>query len=184
MHDDKPDATMTLRAAVARRITLLRQDRGLTLSALAHEAGIGKGTLSELEAGSRNPTLETLYALAGPLGVPLTGILGDETGRSVSDAVVDARLLTVRRHDDGGTTEVFWLTLAAEGMRMSPPHRPGTSEHLLVARGSARVGPLGDERDLQAGESHAWRADTAHSYASLGGVSEGVLTIETPGGGS
>ena len=48
--------------AVGARIRALRTERGLSLSALAAAAGIGKGSLSELETGRRNPTLDTLYA--------------------------------------------------------------------------------------------------------------------------
>jgi transcriptional regulator with XRE-family HTH domain len=180
MPEDKPDRNVSLRSAVAHRVKVLRRQKGLSLSVLAARAGIGKGTLSELEAGTRNPTLETLYALAGPLGVPLTGLVGDEVGRSVSDDAVDARLLEVRTHDDGGTTEVFWLTIAAPGTRVSPPHGPGTVEHLRVVRGSARVGPRGAEREVRAGDSHSWAGDTGHGYVSADGA-EGVLVIETPG---
>ncbi|WP_104168699.1 helix-turn-helix transcriptional regulator [Arthrobacter sp. SX1312] len=180
MPEDKPDRDESLHSAVARRITRLRRDRGLSLSALALQAGIGKGTLSELEAGTRNPTLGTLYALAGPLGVPLTGLVGDGTGRGVSDDVVEARLLSVRTHDDGGTTEVFWLTIASAGTRVSPAHGPGTVEHFRVVRGSARVGVLGAEQDATAGDALSWHGDTVHSYASTDGGAEGVLTIETP----
>lgn len=183
MPEDKPTRDVSPRAAVARRITELRRAQGFTLSGLASRAGIGKGTLSELEAGTRNPTLETLYALAGPLGVPLTGLVGDGTGHSVPDGVVDARLLTVRTHDDGGTTEVFWLTIAARGTRVSPPHRHGTVEHLRVVRGTARVGPSGAEVLVRAGESSSWPADTGHTYAARDGSAQGVLTIETPPGG-
>jgi XRE family transcriptional regulator, regulator of sulfur utilization len=46
--------------AVGARIRALRTERGLSLSALAAAAGIGKGSLSELETGHRNPTLDTL----------------------------------------------------------------------------------------------------------------------------
>lgn len=180
MPEDKSERTVTLRATVARQITDLRQRRGLSLSALAARAGIGKGTLSELEAGTRNPTLETLYALAGPLGVPLTGLVGDRVGRSVSDDVVDARLLAVEVHDDGGTTEVFWLTIGAAGVRVSPAHGPGTVEHLRVVRGDARAGADGDERDITAGAAYSWPGDRPHTYASPSGGAEGVLTIETP----
>ncbi|WP_258058872.1 helix-turn-helix transcriptional regulator [Arthrobacter sp. B1805] len=183
MPEDKPDRNASLRLTVARRITALRRARELSLSALAVQAGIGKGTLSELEAGARNPTLETLYALAGPLGVPLSRLLGEETGHSVSDGVVDARLLTVQRHDDGGTTEVFWLTIAEQGTRVSPAHQPGTVEHLRVVRGLARVGPLHAERLVPAGEAHSWSGGTAHSYRSTSGITEGILTIETPPSG-
>lgn len=180
MPEDKPRSTTALRSAVARRITALRRQQGLSLSVLAARAGVGKGTLSELEAGTRNATLETLYALAGPLGVPLTGLVGDEAGGSISDEVVDVRLLTVTRHDDGGVTEVFWLTIAARGTRTSPPHGAGVREHLRVVRGTALVGPTGDERAVGAGESWSWGGGTAHSYSAVGGVAEAVLTIETP----
>lgn len=91
-------------SAVGRRIRELREGQGVSLSALAARAGIGKGTLSELETGQRNPTLETLYALAAPLRVPLAVLLGEELGAEASDEAVTARLLGVRHHDDGGIT--------------------------------------------------------------------------------
>src|SRR5687768_18523538 len=60
---------------VGRRLRDLREARGVTLSALARAAGIGKATLSGLENGTRNPTLETLYAVATALDVPLATLL-------------------------------------------------------------------------------------------------------------
>lgn len=37
---------------------------GISVSELAKRAGIAKSTLSQLESGSGNPSLETLWALA------------------------------------------------------------------------------------------------------------------------
>lgn len=68
---------MELNEQVGRRLRQLREERDLTLSALARRSGTGKATLSELEAGRRNPTLETLYALTTALGVPLSAALTD-----------------------------------------------------------------------------------------------------------
>ncbi|WP_344749798.1 helix-turn-helix transcriptional regulator [Streptosporangium vulgare] len=48
----------------------LREERGISLSALARAAGVGKATLSGLENGTRNPTLDTLWAITTELGVP------------------------------------------------------------------------------------------------------------------
>ena len=73
------------------RIRALRTERGLSLSALAAAAGIGKGSLSELESGRRNPTLDTLYAVAGPLGVPLAVLLDFDAGAVVADEGFEAR---------------------------------------------------------------------------------------------
>lgn len=166
--------------AVGQRIRTLRSDQGISLTGLAARAGIGKGTLSELETGQRNPTLETLYALAAPLHVPLAVLLGEELGAEASDEAVSARLMGVRHHDDGGITEVYWLAIAPEGSRLSPPHGPGVTEHLLVVRGSATVGRAAEELTITAGQSHSWRSDADHSYAAAGEGAVAVLTITSP----
>src|SRR5262245_35253956 len=54
---------------VGRRLRGLREARGLTLSELARTAHVGKATLSGLENGTRDPRLETLYAIAAALDV-------------------------------------------------------------------------------------------------------------------
>lgn len=166
-------------AAVGQRIRGLRTDRGMSLSGLASVAGIGKGTLSELEAGTRNPTLETLYALAGPLRVPLAFLLGEVEGAVTSDDALAARLLTVCHHDDGGTTEVYWLTMAAGGTRVSPSHGIGVTEHLLVVRGVVEAGPADAPVRIEAGSSHEWTSDLEHTYTAPEGALEAVLTIRT-----
>ncbi len=53
-----------LATLVGERVRQARVDRGLSLGSVAATAGIGKGSLSEIEHGQRNPTLSTLYALA------------------------------------------------------------------------------------------------------------------------
>ena len=52
-----------------------RERRGLSLSETAKRAGIGKSTLSQLEGGSGNPSVETLWALATALDVQLSQLL-------------------------------------------------------------------------------------------------------------
>lgn len=54
---------------IAGNIRGFREKRGLTLTGLAELTGIGKSTLSNLERGSGNPTIETLWRLAQVLGV-------------------------------------------------------------------------------------------------------------------
>ena len=62
-------------AMVGPRVAALRIERGWSLSELARRASLGKATLSGLEAGTRNPTLDTLHAVAAALERPLTAIL-------------------------------------------------------------------------------------------------------------
>nr|WP_183343185.1 helix-turn-helix transcriptional regulator [Conexibacter arvalis] len=44
---------------------------GLSQRQLADLSGIGQGDISRIERGQGNPTVETLQALGGPLGVTL-----------------------------------------------------------------------------------------------------------------
>ena len=93
---------------VGERLRAARRERGLSLGALAEAAHVGKGSLSEIENGVRNPTLGTLYALAGALGVPLATLIADRPGVRVASPGIEARLLDVS-HDagpDGGPAEV------------------------------------------------------------------------------
>lgn len=47
----------------------LRQETGLTLTELAKKAGLSPSFLSEIEGGKKSPSLATLDAIAGVLGV-------------------------------------------------------------------------------------------------------------------
>ncbi|HEU5484974.1 MAG TPA: XRE family transcriptional regulator [Microlunatus sp.] len=172
---------MDVSKVVGERLRAARHERKLSLGALAHRAGIGKGSLSEIENGGRNPTLSTLYALAGALELPLSVLLAGQSGTRVSSPGVEAILLDV--HESAGAViEVYRLRLGAGADHRSVPHGPGVVEHLLLTRGQARVGRLGEEVELSAGEAAEWVSDVEHGYAALGGEPvDSVLVIRSPG---
>lgn len=172
-------STDNRRHGVGSRVAELRAERGMSLSALARAAGIGKGSLSELESGQRNPTLDTLYAIAGQLRVPLTALLGEESGTEGSGPFLSARLLHVEHHSDGATTEVFWLRVLPGGTRHSPAHGAGVIEQVQVVRGHLTAGRLGEERTATEGETVRWISDVEHTYRSDNGALA-VLTITSP----
>jgi len=64
--------------SVGGRIRRYRQDRQLSLSHLAEQAGVSKGYISALENDpqARRPSAETLYAIAKALGVTMSDLLG------------------------------------------------------------------------------------------------------------
>jgi transcriptional regulator with XRE-family HTH domain len=167
-------------SSVGARIRALREARDLSLSALAAQAGIGKGSLSELETGQRNPTLDTLYAVAAPLGVPLSALLDDHDGAVVeTDGVVATRVRVLREPER--TTEVYLLRLAPGAERRSPAHTRGVEEQLIVLTGSAVVEY--DDQVLAAGPGEHVRfpADRPHVYrAGPDTATEAVNVIVTP----
>src|SRR3954451_15184112 len=62
-------------ALLAGNLRRLRVAARISLSELARTTGVGKATLSAIENGRGNPTVETLAALAGALAVPLVDLL-------------------------------------------------------------------------------------------------------------
>jgi transcriptional regulator with XRE-family HTH domain len=60
------------------RIRTRREERGLSLSALAEQSGVSKGYCSQLEnGGATNPSVDTLSRIADALGVALPDLLGE-----------------------------------------------------------------------------------------------------------
>jgi transcriptional regulator with XRE-family HTH domain len=176
-------------AEVGRRIRRLRLERGLSLSELAARAGVGKATLSGLEAGTRNPTIETLYAITGQLNVPMAAVLtdieapgGSRPVEVVHGAAVSATLLETFV-DGEMTTELYRLRIRPGRVQTSPAHPPGVTEHLTVFTGLARVGPAASPLLVPAGSHARWVSDTPHIYATE--TEEEVhasLLIRHPGG--
>lgn len=166
-----------LASLIGERLRTARAVRGLSLAALARQASIGKGSLSEIENGTRNPNLSTLYALGGALGVPLSWMLAEHAGAEIQSPGITARLLDSTT-SDGLTIEVYSLRLDPDSPHMSEAHGPNVIEHFVLTRGRARVGRLGDEVTLTAGDATTWTADVDHSYQAIGDdVAEGVLVM-------
>jgi transcriptional regulator with XRE-family HTH domain len=66
---------MTLAQQLGKRLLYLRQQKGWSQLTLAIESGVNRNYLSDLERGSRNPTLVILSRLADALEVDLSTLL-------------------------------------------------------------------------------------------------------------
>ena len=63
---------MTINKQLGYRIRYLRQNKGLSIEALALEADINRNYLGDLERGMRNPTFVVLNKIAKALEVDLS----------------------------------------------------------------------------------------------------------------
>ncbi|PPJ20756.1 transcriptional regulator [Nocardia nova] len=171
---------MDLAASVGTRVRQLREARGISLSELARRSTVGKGTLSELEGGQRNPTLETLYALTTALEVPLsTAFQSIGAGARISGDAVDA-ILTERFEAPLSVTETYRIRIRAEKRQESPAHTPGTTEHIVIFAGTARVGTLASPVSIGPGAHGSWPADVPHAYQALDEDVEALLLVRYP----
>lgn len=162
---------MDVNAAVGARLRALRTASGWSLSELARRTGLGKGTLSELESGQRNPTLATLFSITTTLGLPLSALVPDEVGPVSGDAV-DAWL--VERLPG---VDVFRLRVRPGAAQVSAPHAPGVTEQVLVVSGRLLVaggivlGPC---------ESTTYDGGVPHRWEALDEAASAVLVMRYP----
>ena len=178
-------------AAVGRRLRARRDEAGLSLAELARRSGVARATLTALEAGDGNPTLETLYALANALGLPLSDLIGDPgpapvqvvragEGPVLRGEVVEGRLIE-RFELPSHVGEVFALTLHPGAEQISGAHPRGVRERLLVTKGRARVGPADAPVELAAGDFAVYAADQPHVFAAVGrAAAEATLLTISP----
>lgn len=153
---------------IGKKIRKLREERAISLSELARRAKVGKATLSGLETGTRNPTLETLWAITAQLGVPFAAILDAPAQRTtVHGEAVEAVLLQVFE-DDSATYELYRLHIPAGLQQISPGHPEGTTEHITVFSGVLSAGPVGAHTRAGPGEYLSWVSDLRHGYAAVG----------------
>ncbi|GAA5127171.1 XRE family transcriptional regulator [Pseudonocardia adelaidensis] len=153
-------------ADVGHRVRHLRERRGMSLSELARRAAVGKATLSGLEAGTRNPTLDTLQAVAAALDLPLTALVSSAPA-TLRGAAVQIELLRV--FDDGPVTyELYRMRVPAGLAQRSAAHQAGVTEHVTVFAGMLETGPVDAPLRAGPGEHVEWTADVPHTYAALG----------------
>jgi len=169
--------------ALAGNLRRLRVAARLSLSELARATRVGKATLSAIENGRGNPTVETLATLAGALGVPVVDLLA---------APAVARVTVVRRgrgEPAGAGLERVGRLPGAELHRFAmPPHElleagplaAGARVHLVVTRGAVVAGPAERISELGAGDYAAFPADVPHVFRTARRALEAVLALELP----
>ncbi|MBB3728080.1 helix-turn-helix domain-containing protein [Nonomuraea dietziae] len=173
-------------AAAGAQIQRRRLQRGMSQAELARRTGLSKGTLSQLEAGGGNPTIDTLDAIAVALGIPLTDLLTRQAGPGThhvpaTPAGQDGPTRELLRRISGGHSLELWrLRLPPHTSVDGVPHAPGTVEHLLVASGRLTAGPSDDLRLLQAGDLLAFAGDAPHAYRTDATPADVTVVIASP----
>lgn len=175
----------------ARAIRHRREQLGLTIRGLAAKSGISPSMISDIERMAKSPTVSTLSALAGALGVPTAALVSDSTSESNRIHVVRAaERLPVADHTSGGTRESFGPAIAGSKVEFLrcvvpprslagpfAPHPKGTIEHVHLASGGIRVVVGSDSVSLAAGDTCSCVADVPHSFDNRDSKKSALLYI-------
>jgi transcriptional regulator with XRE-family HTH domain len=176
--------------ALARSLKRRRLERAISLSELARRAGVSKATLSSLERGTGNPSVDTVWALAQALNVPFGDLFdGAEDDVIQVHRIADAQVVTqeggfrgrrlLSRQGRGGF-ELYVLDLEPGAKRNATPHSPGVIEHVIVTEGRVETGPDDDAATLDTGDYLTFAADLPHHYHALDGSARMLLLTDYP----
>ena len=158
----------------------LRRERnrtGLSLTEVARRAGIAKSTLSQLESGTGNPSLETLWAISVALDTPFSRLLDPprprvqviraDEGPTVSAAEANYQATLLDSSQAGARFDVYRIRAEPGAARASDPHMPGIVERVVLGFGRALVGIADEPVELYPGDYICYPADVPHIFQAL-----------------
>ncbi len=162
-----------LPAYLAANITKLRALKGFSQAQLAELAAIPRSTLTNIESGAGNPSLNNLVRVSAALGVGIEELLSKP--RSESILIPAAQVPTqsrghgrVKMHkllpDKIKGIELDKIVLAGDAVMGGHPHLDGTKEYLTVTQGEFLI-HVGRERfNVKEGDVLAFPGNQPHSY--------------------
>jgi transcriptional regulator with XRE-family HTH domain len=169
----------------------LRRERaraGLSLTEVARRAGLAKSTLSQLESGQGNPSLETLWALSNALGIPVSRLI--DTPRNDIQVIRAGEGVVMRAENDpyeaamlascppGARRDIYRVSARPGAGHLAQPHTPGTVEHLILGAGRVLAGPVGEAVELGPGDYLRYPGDLPHVFTALEPGTFGVIITE------
>jgi len=175
-------------SVIAKSLVRERTRAGLSLAEVARRAGIAKSTLSQLESGNGNPSLETLWALCVALDIPFARLMEPQSaktqvirrgeGPAVAAELAEYKAILLATCPPGARRDIYLLLTQPGSERLSHPHPTGSVEHIIVTRGRALVGLTDAPEELSAGDYICYPADQAHIFRALEPDTEAILVAE------
>ena len=180
-------AAPDLAPTVGKNLRRLRTERGLSLEKLARASGVSRAMLGQIELGQSAPTINILWKIARSLDVPFSALISSSQTTAVKvlrekdakrllshDGTFSSRALFP--FDEPRRVELYELRLQPNGVEQAEAHAPGTTENLVVSKGSVEIVTGGETHRLTAGDAILFEADSAHEYRNAG-TSEAVLYL-------
>lgn len=181
-------AQLSVISVIAASLQRERRRAGLSLAEVARRAGIAKSTLSQLESGTGNPSIETLWALCVTLDVPFAHlvdpprpavqIIRAAEGWAFAAEHADYVAKVLSACPPNARRDLYLITAQPGAPRESDPHRTGTFEHVVLSAGRALVGVLEDPVEMNPGDYVGYPGDVPHIFKALEPDTMAVLVSE------
>lgn len=167
-----------LSSFLAQNVTELRAQRNMTQATLAKLAGLPRSTITYIESGDGNPSLQNLTRVAHALQISIEELLSAPRGRY---KLVKNSEVAMRSRGRHASVHVFELLpdpipgMNIDRMEFQPrarmggtPHIQGTKEYLTCLQGEITVRTGHEVFKVQQGDVLAFPGDQPHSYENSG----------------
>jgi transcriptional regulator with XRE-family HTH domain len=171
----------TLEMSIGREIRRLRKKYGMTVIALANQAGLSSGMLSKIENGLTSPSLSTIQALAAALNVSVTTLFRRHEQRRDATMVKAGEGLIIHRrgslagheyrllgHSVGKnvTMEPYLITLTDKS-EVFPSFQHSGTELIYILEGRIDYHHSGVTYELGPGDSLFFDGEAPHGPERL-----------------
>jgi transcriptional regulator with XRE-family HTH domain len=171
---------------IGSRIRAIREQRKLSLRALAEKCNLSANAISLIERGENSPTVSSLHTLANALGVKITEFFEETRDRSVVFVSQDQRLRTEGnglvmeslgiglRHQQ---LEPFLVTVEPESDNENSPITHPGHEFVYCLEGEIEYNVSGHTYHLATGDSLLFEATEPHFFQNVSKLPAKLLFV-------
>lgn len=174
---------------LAYNLRYLRKKKDLSQQQLADQAQMPRTTLTHMESGQGNPSLQSLLKVSAALGVPLEQLLSRPQPEAIH---IPADQIPIENRRQGKVQVYGLLPGATRGLAVErmvfkagatlagQPHLPGSHEYLTVISGQMMVYLIGQSYTLSAGDVLSFPGHQRHSYRNPGDTVAEAFSVVLP----
>ncbi len=156
----------------------LRKEKGWSLDKASIETSVSKAMLGQIERGESSPTIATLWKIASGFQTSFSSFIEESPNNDIIEYRSGSpkqlhpddtkiRVMPIFSFDKYLDFEVFIIELLPGCEHLSPPHKGGVIEHIIVVEGEIEVLVSGKWTRIKTGEGLRFNADQEHGYRNL-----------------
>ncbi|RBP95618.1 XRE family transcriptional regulator [Rhodobacter sp. 140A] len=180
--------------SIGMRLRAERLKQGMTLGRLSEEAGLSIGALSQVERGLVSPTVRTIYAIAGVLGISPASVIdpvGAQAAAPEDSPFIVRRTAQPKVLDTNGVTKLlatpighsrykgYVVTIAPGGSSGENSYAHEGEEVGVVTAGSFSLQIEGRIHLLGPGDSFTFPSTLRHRFFNDGDVPAEVIWVNS-----